>query len=307
MGGNHSKSYWEKDEDALNCNACGDTFALTLRKHHCRNCGYIFCRKCSRGRCSIVTRGMKDPVRVCDSCYRELTGQDNIVRGPSVFSADSETPRVVDDSVTASLWLKNNDDHGNTNASRAADGSAGQLTGDNMCTTSDAQHYAEEQTVEDEVYQQDLYSNYNTFDFHHAPSAQEWPSMSKTMEQLERGSLIRRWAIVRQETHFLDVSMQHAERVEPETLVEYSRETENITLQPEIPLPSLARSLLPYPKAAEEGILLLLEPVKSMHIVLSVSNLLMKDVANSLAQCLTFTYVVDNNIRPVTNAEFSES
>ncbi|CCW68872.1 unnamed protein product [Phytomonas sp. Hart1] len=307
MGGSNSKSYWERDEDALNCNACGDTFALTLRKHHCRNCGYIFCRKCSRGRCPITIRCMKDPVRVCDACYRTLTGQDNIARETSVLSADSETPRVIDEPGNASLWLKSNDNYKNINASRTAVGPAGQNSSNNACTTDVVHLSGKEQTAEDEVYRQDLYSNYNAFNLHHTPSAQEWTSMSKTMEQLELETLIRRWATVRQQTRFLDVSMQHAERVEPDTSVEYSRETENITLQPEIPHHALACSLLPYPKAAKEGILLLLGSVKPMHVSLLSNNILIENAAASIAQRLTSAHVFQSEIRPISNSEFSES
>uniref|UniRef100_A0A094ZII8 Early endosome antigen 1 n=1 Tax=Schistosoma haematobium TaxID=6185 RepID=A0A094ZII8_SCHHA len=39
--------------------------------HHCRNCGGIFCQNCSSNRAS--TTFSKDPVRVCQMCYEELT------------------------------------------------------------------------------------------------------------------------------------------------------------------------------------------------------------------------------------------
>lgn len=38
---------WVKDETVSECYSCLCTFTLFLRKHHCRNCGHIFCYKCS--------------------------------------------------------------------------------------------------------------------------------------------------------------------------------------------------------------------------------------------------------------------
>ena len=38
---------WIKDENVKQCYKCSDTFSLLNRKHHCRNCGKIYCSKCS--------------------------------------------------------------------------------------------------------------------------------------------------------------------------------------------------------------------------------------------------------------------
>ena len=37
---------WEEDRVAKTCFGCDKKFSLVLRKHHCRLCGSIFCRKC---------------------------------------------------------------------------------------------------------------------------------------------------------------------------------------------------------------------------------------------------------------------
>ena len=42
----------------------------SLRKHHCRNCGYIFCAECSDNKMPLPSSAK--PVRVCDSCQTEL-------------------------------------------------------------------------------------------------------------------------------------------------------------------------------------------------------------------------------------------
>merc|ERR1719264_641033 len=61
---------WADDADASNCSSCGGQFTITNRKHHCRNCGQIFCADCS-GR-SAPMANYKKPQRVCDPCHSEL-------------------------------------------------------------------------------------------------------------------------------------------------------------------------------------------------------------------------------------------
>ncbi|CAH8564541.1 early endosome antigen 1, variant 2 [Schistosoma haematobium] len=62
---------WTKDDEALTCFGCDREFSISTRRHHCRNCGGIFCQNCSSNRAS--TTFSKDPVRVCQMCYEELT------------------------------------------------------------------------------------------------------------------------------------------------------------------------------------------------------------------------------------------
>lgn len=37
--------HWLKDEGAEQCNLCDVRFSLYERRHHCRNCGQLFCSK----------------------------------------------------------------------------------------------------------------------------------------------------------------------------------------------------------------------------------------------------------------------
>ncbi|TGZ66745.1 hypothetical protein CRM22_005178 [Opisthorchis felineus] len=62
---------WTKDDDAPACASCNREFSISNRRHHCRNCGGVFCHPCSSNRAS--TAASKDPVRVCNHCYSELT------------------------------------------------------------------------------------------------------------------------------------------------------------------------------------------------------------------------------------------
>ena len=38
---------WESDSDVSNCRKCESSFSVTRRRHHCRQCGRIFCSDCS--------------------------------------------------------------------------------------------------------------------------------------------------------------------------------------------------------------------------------------------------------------------
>ena len=42
--------HWVIDSAVYNCYSCGLEFTFTERKHHCRDCGQIFCARCFRGR-----------------------------------------------------------------------------------------------------------------------------------------------------------------------------------------------------------------------------------------------------------------
>ncbi|VDM55198.1 unnamed protein product [Angiostrongylus costaricensis] len=66
----HTSRSWLDDSAAVNCTACGKLFSLTVRKHHCRVCGLIFCNPCSSKTAQIASH--KNPVRVCDNCFTEV-------------------------------------------------------------------------------------------------------------------------------------------------------------------------------------------------------------------------------------------
>ncbi|KAL3825481.1 hypothetical protein ACJIZ3_021510 [Penstemon smallii] len=65
---------WLRDSSKSVCMQCSAPFtALTRGRHHCRFCGGIFCRVCSKGRCLLPSKFReRNPQRVCDTCYDRL-------------------------------------------------------------------------------------------------------------------------------------------------------------------------------------------------------------------------------------------
>ncbi|CAH8361984.1 unnamed protein product [Eruca vesicaria subsp. sativa] len=66
--------HWLPDSSTTTCMHCSSPFtAITCGRHHCRFCGGIFCRNCSKGRCLMPIKfRQRSPQRVCDSCYERL-------------------------------------------------------------------------------------------------------------------------------------------------------------------------------------------------------------------------------------------
>uniref|UniRef100_A0A8C9YAI5 RUN and FYVE domain containing 1 n=1 Tax=Sander lucioperca TaxID=283035 RepID=A0A8C9YAI5_SANLU len=61
---------WLKDDEATQCKQCEKEFSIARRKHHCRNCGDIYCNTCSSNELALPS--YPRPVRVCDVCHALL-------------------------------------------------------------------------------------------------------------------------------------------------------------------------------------------------------------------------------------------
>jgi hypothetical protein len=80
---------WIRDDEAACCMRCKTAFTMMTRRvrpsqlnarfshltssqHHCRNCGGVFCGKCTQKRVPLLKLGHIEPVRVCDSCLEQI-------------------------------------------------------------------------------------------------------------------------------------------------------------------------------------------------------------------------------------------
>ena len=61
---------WEDDVKVPSCSQCHKKFSMTVRRHHCRRCGQIFCQECTQSQAELP--GYKGRARVCGICYNEL-------------------------------------------------------------------------------------------------------------------------------------------------------------------------------------------------------------------------------------------
>uniref|UniRef100_A0A3P9B113 phosphatidylinositol-3,5-bisphosphate 3-phosphatase n=1 Tax=Maylandia zebra TaxID=106582 RepID=A0A3P9B113_9CICH len=63
---------WYPDHLAAQCYGCESRFWLATRKHHCRNCGNVFCASCCDQRIPVPSQQLFEPSRVCKTCYSNL-------------------------------------------------------------------------------------------------------------------------------------------------------------------------------------------------------------------------------------------
>ncbi|CAN1136101.1 SH3 domain-containing protein PJ696.02 [Linum perenne] len=97
---------WLPDSSTTVCMQCTAPFtAITRGRHHCRFCGGIFCRGCTKGRCLLPVKFReRNPQRVCDACYDRLDPLQGILIN-SISNAMQVAKHDVMDWTSARGWL----------------------------------------------------------------------------------------------------------------------------------------------------------------------------------------------------------
>ncbi|KAG6588110.1 hypothetical protein SDJN02_15723 [Cucurbita argyrosperma subsp. argyrosperma] len=97
---------WLPDSSSSICMQCTAPFtAITRGRHHCRFCGGIFCRACSKGRCLMPIKFReRNPQRVCDACYDRLDPLQGILIN-STSNAVQRAKHDVMDWTSTRGWL----------------------------------------------------------------------------------------------------------------------------------------------------------------------------------------------------------
>jgi len=90
MGNGDSRPHWKQDEDF--CSRCKLEIGF-LTRHHCRNCGGVFCHQCSSYNYPVQQYYDTNDRRVCKSCY-DFLKRCKFIADPHVSKASFQDSKI---------------------------------------------------------------------------------------------------------------------------------------------------------------------------------------------------------------------
>lgn len=84
---------WVPDHAASHCRGCNAEFWIGRRRHHCRNCGHVFCNPCASQLHPVPHEQLYQPVRVCGTCFEALRSRP--CRPSALVPANSHNERLL--------------------------------------------------------------------------------------------------------------------------------------------------------------------------------------------------------------------
>eukprot|EP01060_Flectonema_neradi_P032002 TRINITY_DN5006_c0_g3_i2.p1 TRINITY_DN5006_c0_g3~~TRINITY_DN5006_c0_g3_i2.p1 ORF type:complete len:747 (+),score=100.56 TRINITY_DN5006_c0_g3_i2:105-2345(+) len=74
---------WKGNEESEKCDnkSCGRAFSLLSRRHHCRNCGGLFCGSCTQQKITIPKGENKKRRKVCKDCFTKCQANSAVAKG----------------------------------------------------------------------------------------------------------------------------------------------------------------------------------------------------------------------------------
>lgn len=110
---------WIADNQRISCFHCGSNFGLTLRRHHCRVCGELFCKQCWGASVHLPQElypdlDVTDPQPACVACEKVLafarplwtTGVVVRIAEVTLKKTDPSKPQRFSDAATARFILR---------------------------------------------------------------------------------------------------------------------------------------------------------------------------------------------------------
>eukprot|EP01098_Paradermamoeba_levis_P014345 TRINITY_DN6814_c0_g1_i1.p1 TRINITY_DN6814_c0_g1~~TRINITY_DN6814_c0_g1_i1.p1 ORF type:complete len:250 (+),score=62.38 TRINITY_DN6814_c0_g1_i1:109-858(+) len=101
---------WKPDDLVNACEHCRSEFWFFSRKHHCRNCGGIFCGNCCDNLANLSHFGFRELVRVCLPCFRKLNAPEPELRksvssprlhnGPQIDSKIDDLKAIFSEAIS---------------------------------------------------------------------------------------------------------------------------------------------------------------------------------------------------------------